>query len=324
MESLKGLDKGLVERMYEGLLRVRLFEETQSRVFKAGEQEGFTHLYLGEEAIAVGACLNLKPDDFITSTHRGHGHMIAKGGDFKKMFAELYGRRTGQCLGRSGSLHIADRAIGMLGANGIVGDGNPIAVGAGYSIRLRGTRQVVVSFFGDGASNQGTFHESLNMAASWDLPVIFVLENNGLSCGTLTASVCKVLQNLGDRGAAYGIPGENIDGMDVVEVYRTVGRAVERARGGKGPTLVNCRTFRHHGHFEGDIDVRGPEKVKEARSHDAVADFEKRLLKEGLIGEKGIREKREKIQALIDEAVEYARQAPAAPAEDAAKFVYAE
>ena len=324
MESLKKLDKDLVERMHEGMLRIRLFEQTQSRVFKAGEQEGFTHLYLGEEAIAVGACLNLTPDDFITSTHRGHGHMIAKGGDFKKMMAELYGRRPGQCLGRSGSLHIADRSIGMLGANGIVGDGNPIAVGAGYSIRLRGTKQVVVSFFGDGATNQGTFHESLNMAASWDLPVIFVIENNGLSCGTITESVCRVLNNLGDRAAAYGIPGENIDGMDVVQVYRTVGKAVERARAGKGPTLVNCKTYRHHGHFEGDIDVRPPEQVKEARSHDAVADFERCMLQEGLITEQGIREQRQRIQRLVDEAVEFARASPRAPAEDAMKFVYAE
>jgi TPP-dependent pyruvate/acetoin dehydrogenase alpha subunit len=324
MESLEKIDEGLVRRMYEGMLRIRLFEETQSRVFKAGEQEGFTHLYLGEEAIAVGACLNLNPDDFITSTHRGHGHMIAKGGDFKKMMAELYGRSTGQCLGRSGSLHIADRSIGMLGANGIVGDGNPIAVGAGYSIRLRGTRQVVVSFFGDGASNQGTFHESLNMAASWDLPVVFVIENNGLSCGTLTASVCKVLQNLGDRAVAYGIPGHNIDGMDVVEVWRTVGQAVERARAGKGPSLVNCQTFRHHGHFEGDIDIRPPELIKEAQSHDAVGAFEKRMLDEGLATPKELQERRRRVQALIDEAVDYARAAPPAPAEDALKFVYAE
>jgi TPP-dependent pyruvate/acetoin dehydrogenase alpha subunit len=324
MESLKALDRGLVGRMYEGMLRIRLFEETQSRVFKAGEQEGFTHLYLGEEAIAVGACLNLNPDDFITSTHRGHGHMIAKGGDFKKMMAELYGRKAGQCLGRSGSLHIADRSIGMLGANGIVGDGNPIAVGAGYSIRLRGTRQVVVSFFGDGATNQGTFHESLNMAASFDLPVVFVIENNGLSCGTLTESVCRVLNNLGDRAAAYGIPGENIDGMDPVEVYRTVGKAVERARSGKGPTLVNCKTFRHHGHFEGDIDIRSSEEIEEAQTHDAVVAFEKRLLDEGLITDKEIQERRKEVQQLVDDAVEFARNSPPAPAADAMKFVYAE
>jgi len=324
METLTKLDKRLVERMYEGMLRIRLFEETQSRVFKAGEQEGFTHLYLGEEAIAVGACLNLNLDDLITSTHRGHGHMIAKGGDFKKMMAELYGRQPGQCLGRSGSLHIADRSIGMLGANGIVGDGNPIAVGAGYSIRLRGTKQVVVSFFGDGATNQGTFHESLNMAASWDLPVIFVIENNGLSCGTLTESVCRVLRNLGDRAAAYGIPGENIDGVDVVEVYRTVGKAVERARAGKGPTLVNCKTFRHHGHFEGDIDIRSPDQLTEARSHDAVGEFEQRMLTQGMITEKQIKEQRAGIQRQVDEAVDFARNSPRAPAEDAMKFVYAE
>jgi TPP-dependent pyruvate/acetoin dehydrogenase alpha subunit len=324
MESLEKIDKGLVRRMYEGMLRIRLFEETQSRVFKAGEQEGFTHLYLGEEAIAVGACLNLNPDDFITSTHRGHGHMIAKGGDFKKMMAELYGRSTGQCLGRSGSLHIADRSIGMLGANGIVGDGNPIAVGAGYSIRLRGTKQVVVSFFGDGATNQGTFHESLNMAATWDLPVVFVIENNGLSCGTLTESVCRVLNNLGDRAAAYGIPGKNIDGMDVVEVYRTVGKAVTRARAGKGPTLVNCKTYRHHGHFEGDIDIRSSDQLNEAQSHDAVAAFEKRMLEEGVITEREIQEQRQRVQGLVDEAVEYARNSPRAPATDAMKFVYAE
>jgi pyruvate dehydrogenase E1 component alpha subunit len=324
MESLKTVDKNLVDRMYEGMLRIRLFEETQSRVFKAGEQEGFTHLYLGEEAIAVGACLNLDRDDFITSTHRGHGHMIAKGGDFKKMMAELYGRSTGQCLGRSGSLHIADRSIGMLGANGIVGDGNPIAVGAGYSIRLRGTKQVVVSFFGDGATNQGTFHESLNMAASWDLPVIFVIENNGLSCGTLTESVCRVLNNLGDRAAAYGIPGENINGMDVLEVYRTVGKAVERARAGRGPTLVNCKTYRHHGHFEGDIDIRSPEQVEEAQRHDAVADFERRMLDESLITDRRIQELRSKVQQMVDEAVEFARNSPPASAADAMKFVYAE
>lgn len=324
MESLKNLDKNLVSRMYEGLLKIRLFEETQSRVFRAGEQEGFTHLYLGEEAIAVGACLNLNKDDYITSTHRGHGHMIAKGGDFKKMMAELYGRTTGTCLGRSGSLHIADRSIGVLGANGIVGDGNPIAVGAGYSIKLRSSEQVVVSFFGDGASNQGTFHESLNMAASFGLPVIFIIENNGLSCGTITASVCKVLQNLGDRAVAYGIPGENIDGMDVVEVYQTLKKAVDRARQGEGPTLVNCKTFRHHGHFEGDIDIRDEADIKEAVSHDAVKEFEQRMLKENMITEEQIKAERDRIQKMVDEAVEYARNSPLPKAEDAMKYVYAE
>lgn len=324
MRSLKGLEQGLVNRMYEGMLRIRLFEETQSRVFRAGEQEGFTHLYLGEEAVAVGVCLNLERDDYITSTHRGHGHMIAKGGDFRKMMAELYGRSTGQCLGRSGSLHIADRSIGMLGANGIVGDGNPIAVGAAYSIKLRGTKQVVVSFFGDGAANQGTFHESLNMAASWDLPVIFVIENNGLSCGTVTGSVCKMVGKLGDRAAAYGMPGLNIDGMDVVEVHAAAREAVDRAREGKGPSLINCKVYRHHGHFEGDIDIRAPEEVREAITHDAVAVMEERMLADGLITKDRIREIRASVQRLVDQAVEFARSSAPAPPEDATKFVYAE
>jgi pyruvate dehydrogenase E1 component alpha subunit len=240
------------------------------------------------------------------------------------MMAELYGRTTGFCLGRSGSLHIADRSIGVLGANGIVGDGNPIAVGAGYSIKLRGTDQVVISFFGDGAANQGSFHESLNMASSWDLPVVFVIENNSLSCGTPTASVCRVLENLGDRAAAYGIPGFNIDGTDVIEVYETVMKAVKRARAGDGPSLINCKTYRHHGHFEGDHDIRSKEEVAEAVRHDAVKSLEDSMLTAGLIGEDEIALTRERIQASIDEAVEYARSSPVPNPEDALKFVYAE
>lgn len=207
MDAITRYDAKLVRRMYQTMLRIRLFEETQSRVFRAGEQEGFTHLYFGEEAIASGACLNLNKDDYITSTHRGHGHMIAKGGDLKRMMAELYGRSTGYCLGRSGSLHIADFSIGVLGANGIVGDGNPIAVGAGYSIMLRKTAQVVVSFFGDGAANQGTFHESINMAAAYDLPVVFVVEANTLACGVEMSDVSRNCRSYGDRAYGYGIPG---------------------------------------------------------------------------------------------------------------------
>ncbi|KPJ88374.1 MAG: acetoin:2,6-dichlorophenolindophenol oxidoreductase subunit alpha [Spirochaetes bacterium DG_61] len=324
MKSLKDFDREIILRLYETMLKIRLFERTQARVFRAGEQEGFTHLYLGAEAVATGVCANLNKDDYITSTHRGHGHMIAKGGDFKKMMAELYGRSTGYCLGRSGSLHIADRSIGVLGANGIVGDGNPIAVGAGYSIKLRGTKQVVVSFFGDGATNQGTFHESVNMAASFNLPVIFVIENNRLSCGVPTDTVCKVLENLGDRAVAYGIQGENIDGLDVLEVYTTAKAAVQRARSGEGPTLINCKIVRHRGHFEGDIDIRTQEEVDAALKQDAVESFEKRMLEEKIISEKDVQEHRNRIQKMIDEAVEFARKSPLPKPEDALKFVYAE
>jgi TPP-dependent pyruvate/acetoin dehydrogenase alpha subunit len=324
MKSLQGYDKGLVLKMYEGMLRIRIFEETQSKVFRAGEQEGFTHLSIGQEAIPTGVCLNLNKDDYITSTHRGHHHMIAKGGDLSRMMAELYGRKTGHCMGRSGSLHIADFSIGVLGANGIVGDGNPIATGAGYSIKLRKTKQVVASFFGDGASNQGTFHESINMAASWDLPVVFVCENNMVACGVRTAEVCKALKQLGDRAIGYGIPGFNIDGNDVVEVYETARTAVQRARRGEGPTLINCMTTRQHPHWEGDKDVRTKEEVQEQLERDAIKALERRMLEAGMINEQEIKATRERIQKLLDEAVEFARQSPKVGPEDALKYVYAE
>jgi TPP-dependent pyruvate/acetoin dehydrogenase alpha subunit len=324
MQSLKRYDRDLVLRMYEGMLRIRLFEQTQSKVFRAGEQEGFTHLSIGQEAVPTGVCLNLSKTDYITSTHRGHHHMIAKGGDFKPMMAELYGRTTGSCGGRSGSLHIADFGIGVLGANGIVGDGNPIAVGAAYSIKLRKSGQVVASFFGDGASNQGNFHESINMAASWDLPVVFVCENNGMACGVRTAEVCKALTHLGDRAIGYGIPGFNIDGNDVVEVYETAKTAIERARRGEGPTLINCMTTRQHPHWEGDKDVRTREEVDEQMRRDAIATFENRLREAGLASDADMGERRARIQKLVDEAVAFARSSSRVGPEDALKYVYAE
>jgi len=324
MDAIRDCEPALVRRMYETMLRIRLFEETQSTVFRAGEQEGFTHLYLGEEAIAAGACLNLNRDDYITSTHRGHGHMVAKGGDLKKMMAELYGRSTGYCLGRSGSLHIADFSIGVLGANGIVGDGNPIAIGAGYSIMLRGTSQVVVSFFGDGAANQGTFHESVNMAAAFDLPVIFVIEANTLACGVDMRDVSRNSRSYGDRAYGYGIPGANIDGNDVVEVYGAVRKAVQWARSGQGPSLVNCRTYRQHPHWEGDLDVRDKAVVAAWLKLDPIANFERRMREAGLITDEEIARTRAGTQRQIDEAVEFARSSPPPRPEDALAHVYAE
>lgn len=324
MSDIKTIDKKTVLCMYETMLKIRLFEEIQSRVFRAGEQEGFTHLYIGEEAIAAGTCANLNKDDYITSTHRGHGHLIAKGGDMKRIFAELYGRTTGYCLGRSGSLHIADFELGVLGANGLVGDGNPIAMGAGYSIKLRNTKQVAVSFFGDGATNQGTFHESLNMAASWNLPVVFVIENNGMQCGVVTKTVCKVAENLEVRANAYGIPGEAVDGNNVLDVYNAVNKAVRRARNGEGPTLLNCRTHRWHGHFEGDIDIRDKKEIQEFIKDDPIIRLEKDMLEARIIDDGEIQSYRMKIQATVDEAVDFARNSPVPRPEDAFKFVYAE
>ncbi len=318
-----GLESELVLNMYETMLKIRLFETTQEKVYKT-EQEGFTHVYTGEEAIATGACANLNKDDYITSTHRGHGHMIAKGGEMKRMMAELYGRIDGYCKGKSGSLHIADFSIGVLGANGIVGGGIPIATGAGYSIKLRGTSQVAVCFFGDGAVTQGIFHESVNMAATWDLPVIFVIENNLYMVGTFTERVCKVCQEYSLKAPGYGIPGEDIDGNDVITVYKSVEKAVQRARKGKGPTLLNCQTYRHNTHFVGDLDTRDKDEIAYWMAKDPIKNLEKRMLEAKIIDEGTIKDYWKRIQEEVDEAVDFARKSPVPSQEIAMEDVFAE
>ena len=317
------ISRDLMLSMYEVMLKIRLFEETQSKVFKT-EQEGFTHLYIGEEAIAAGVCANLNKDDYITSTHRGHGHMIAKGGDMNKMMAELYGRIDGYCKGKSGSLHIADFSIGVLGANGIVSAGIPIASGAAYSAMLRGTKQVAVAFFGDGATTQGCFHEGVNMAAAFNLPAVFIIENNMYLVGTRFDRVCKVCDDLASKAAGYGIPGFNIDGNDVVEVYKTSKEAIERARNGNGPTLINCRTYRHHTHFEGDLDVRDKEEVAYWLDRDPIKRMEERLLKEKIIDDSTVKNYRGKVQKMVDEAVDFARKSPKPAPEVAFEDIYAD
>ncbi len=307
MKKESGITKKLTLKFYEVMLKIRLFEKKQSKVFVI-EQEGFTHLYIGEEAIATGVCASLNKDDYITSTHRGHGHMIAKGGDMKKMMAELYGRRDGYCKGKSGSLHIADFGIGVLGANGIVSAGIPIAVGAGYSIKLRGTNQVSVAFFGDGATTQGGFHEAVNMAAVFELPVIFVIENNMYLVGTRFNRACKVYDNLAVKAAGYGIPGYNIDGNDVFEVFKTFKKAAEKARKGEGPTLLNCMTYRHRPHYEGDMDSRDKKEVSSWLIKDPIKRLEDKIMKEKILNAEGIIEYRKKVQKLVDEAVDFARK----------------
>lgn len=325
MTSIKNVNKETILKLYETMLKIRHFEETEGRIYRSGEQEGFVHLYIGQEAIASGVCANLNKDDYITSTHRGHGHVIAKGADLGKMMAELYLRQDGYCLGRSGSLHIADVSIGVLGANGIVGDGNPIAVGAGYSIKLRKSKQVCVSFFGDGAANQGTFHESANMAAAWSLPVIFVLEKNLIGCGVETRDViqCDALSELGKRrGAAYGMPGYDIDGNDVIEVYLAAKDAIKKARMGEGPTLLSCATYRKHAHWEGDIDVRDAEEKAEWFKKDPIDKIEKQMMDKGIITEKDIKAYHQKVQKMVDDAVKFAKNSPHPKPEDALLYVY--
>ena len=244
-------NEALFRAMYANMLRIRRFEEEVFEFYKCGKMPGLAHLYIGEEAVATGACAVLRPDDYVSSTHRGHGHLIARGADLRKMMAEILGRRDGYCHGKGGSMHIMDMSLGILGANGIVGGGIPIATGAAYSCKYRGTDQVVLCFFGDGASNEGTFHESLNMASAWDLPVVYIIENNLYG---ITVNINRVTRehDLSKRAAAYGIDGYSVDGNDVIAVYHAVEKAVENARAGKGPSLIECRTYRQHGHNGND------------------------------------------------------------------------
>ena len=237
--------------MLRKMLTIRRFEERVKKEFAATKVKGFVHLYIGEEAVAVGVCSNLTKDDYVTSTHRGHGHCIAKGVDVNGMMAELFGKKTGTCKGKGGSMHIADVELGMLGANGIVGAGAPIAVGAGLSAKYRKSGQVAVSFFSDGALNQGALHEAMNIASIWKLPVIFVCENNQFAESTPIKYATSV-KDPTTRAASYGIPGARVDGMDVLAVSQAAAEAVARARRGEGPTFLVCDTYRYMGHFEGD------------------------------------------------------------------------
>jgi pyruvate dehydrogenase E1 component alpha subunit len=296
--------------MYERMLRIRHFENRVKDLFAAGELPGFVHLYLGEEAVAVGVCMGLNNDDYIVSTHRGHGHIIAKGGDVKYMMAELYGKATGYCRGKSGSLHIAAPQLGVLGATGIVGSGIPVATGAALSSKLRHSKQVTISFFGDGASNEGTFHESLNLAAAFTLPIVFVCENNLYAVGTRLDKVCKV-SDLSVRAAGYGMPGMSIDGNDVLKVHEAAVQAVERARAGDGPTLIECKTYRWRTHFEGEPDTyRPPEEVRAWIEKEPIARYRSWLIREGIMTAEGADKAESAVLKEIEEAVKFARTSP--------------
>jgi pyruvate dehydrogenase E1 component alpha subunit len=309
--------------MVERMLKVRHFEDRVKDLFAAGEMPGFVHLYLGEEAVAVGACAALNDDDYITSTHRGHGHIIAKGGDVKRMMAELYGKATGYNKGKGGSMHIADPSLGILGANGIVGAGLPIATGAGLSAKLRKSGQVTVCFFGDGASNQGTFHEAINIAAAFDLPVVYVCENNLYAVGTRQSDVRKV-EDIADRGVGYDIPGLAIDGNDVVAVYEACKEAVDRARAGMGPTLIECKTYRWRTHFEGEPDTyRPPEEVEAWIKREPIAPYRRLLIDQGVLTEAEADEIEANVVKELDEAVEFARQSPLPEPETALQGLWA-
>lgn len=296
---------------YRTMYTIRRFEENVNNLFLAGEIPGFVHLYIGEEAIATGMMANLSPKDYITSTHRGHGHTIAKGADLNRMMAEIFGKSTGYCKGKGGSMHIADFSIGMLGANGVVGGGYNLAVGAGLAAKLSGTDQVSVCFFGDGASNRGTFHEGMNMAAAWKLPVVFVCENNQWASTTPYRTTTSV-ENISDRAIGYGIPGVVVDGNDVFAVYEAAQAAVERARDGGGPTLLEAKTYRIKGHFVGDPEMyRTKEEVQEQfDSNDPLKNFKQAVLTTSSLTEKDLEEIEAKVEAAIEAAIDFARQSP--------------
>jgi len=302
------LDKKSCLDLYQRMLLIRKFEEKVSQLFAEGEIPGFVHLYLGEEAIAVGVCSNLRKDDFITSTHRGHGHLIAKGGNPKLMMAELFGKKTGYCKGKGGSMHIADLDLGILGANGIVGGGIPIAVGAAYSAYLRGTSQVTVAFFGDGASNKGVFHESLNMSSAWSLPVIFICENNQFGVSTRISRVTNV-EDLSKRAVGYGIPGVRVNGNDVIAVQEATKKAIDRARNGGGPSLIVADTWRHHGHFEGEnVSYCSQEERNAWKEKCPLLSFAKLIKKEFALNDSDLKKYSDEIDILLDEAVSFARE----------------
>ncbi len=293
------------------MLRIRRSEERVAEYFAAGKIPGFVHLYIGEEAVAVGVMAHLRDNDYISSTHRGHGHFIAKGGSLKGLWAELMGKKTGTCKGKGGSMHIADLEIGELGANGIVGGGIPHAVGAALAFKLAGTDRVAVSFFGDGASNQQNFHEAINLAAIWRLPVVFVCENN-LYQISLPYSKQQAIKSVAERGAAYGIPGVSVDGQDVLAVYEVAREAIERARRGEGPTLIEAKTYRFRGHFEGDPQIyRSEDEIKWwMENKDPIKLFAEKLLSKGIVTEQELKNIDEKVKREVAEAIEFAEKSP--------------
>jgi acetoin:2,6-dichlorophenolindophenol oxidoreductase subunit alpha len=314
------VDQTLALEMAERMLRIRAFELQANQLYLSAKMPGLTHLYIGEEAVAVGVCAALRQDDTITSTHRGHGHCIAKGADVRRMYCELLGKEEGYCKGKGGSMHIADHANGNLGANAIVGGSAGIATGAAFSAKALGTDRVSVCFFGEGALGQGLVYEVMNMASLWQLPVIYVCENNlynqytsyeDVTAGSVTA-----------RAEAFGIAAESVDGQDVFAVYEAATRAVDRARGGGGPSFLECGTYRYHGHHVGDVDrAYYRTKDEEARwqaERDPIA-----ILSARLGDDEAIERIRERVEAEVDEAVQYALQAPFPDTSEVTNHVYA-
>jgi TPP-dependent pyruvate/acetoin dehydrogenase alpha subunit len=310
---------------YRTMRMIRSFEDKLDELVKLGKLGGFLHLYAGEEAVATGVCAHLGDGDIVCSTHRGHGHCIAKGVSVEGMMAELFGRSTGICKGKGGSMHIADMDKGMLGANGIVGAGIPLATGAALTAKLKKTGGVAVAFFGDGASNQGQFHESLTMASNWKLPVVYVVENNGFGEFTPTDFVVPV-KDIAERAAAYAMRSEIADGMDFFDVYEKAGQALAVARAGEGPTLLECKTYRFRGHFVGDpLVYRSKEESEDwIQNRDPLPTFEARVVEAGLVEVEALRRVDGEVAEELAAAVDAAEAAPLPRPEDVLSDVYVE
>jgi len=310
--------------LHRRMVRIRLFEEAAGKLAEAARLPGFLHLYVGQEAVAAGVCANLNDDDPITSTHRGHGHLVAKGGDFNRMMAELMAKSTGYCKGKGGSMHISDMDLGMLGANGIVGAGSPIAVGAAFAAKYRGRGQVAVAFFGDGATNIGAFHEAANMACALHLPIVFACENN--EYGEFTPrSKTMAINDVVERAAGYGMPGVIVDGMDVVAVYEVAAEAVGRARRGEGPSFIEAKTYRfynHHGIQNLGLKYRSDEEVADWKARDPITTLEQQMIDSGSATAADFEEVWGELRADIEAAIEFAESSPVPEADQLMADVY--
>ncbi|WP_373111491.1 thiamine pyrophosphate-dependent dehydrogenase E1 component subunit alpha [Staphylococcus epidermidis] len=315
------MEKEQARWIYKTMNEIRFFEEKVHKIFSDGRIPGFVHLYVGEEAVATGVMSQLSDDDYITSTHRGHGHAIAKGCDLNGMMAEIMGKRDGLGHGKGGSMHVAEIDKGMLGANGIVSGGFGLAIGASISIINQGKDNVAVCFFGDGAANEGNFHEGLNFASILDLPVLFICENNQFAEGT-THDYASASETIAERAAAYNMPGVRVDGMDVVEVYKATQEAVERAKKGEGPTLIECDTYRKYGHFEGDEQkVKSPDDRNADKN--ATVEFRKRAIEENWLTEKEADEIEKAAEQAVEDAVKFAEESELPDEESLYKDVFA-
>lgn len=309
-------------KLYKEMYRIRLFDTKASELFLEGQLAGNIHTCIGQEAVCVGACQALKPTDLIAATHRGHGHCLAKGGESKLMMAELFGKATGYCQGKGGSMHIANVDLGILGANGIVGAGIPIAVGSALASKISGTDEVTLCFFGDAASNQGTFHEALNMASAWKLPCVFLCENNLYGVSVNIHRVTSV-EDIAQRAKAYNIPGTVVDGNDVFAVMAAVKVAADRARKGDGPSLVECKTYRHHGHYEGDPQVyKSRDEIEKWKQRDPIVLLRTDIVANGMASAEEMTALENEVMQEIENAVAFSKDSPYPDASETTTEVY--